>query len=137
MFVKEQASNVRKEWSTFIDKVLHEKPVMIKRNRDQIVAFSLDHLNTLLSTVTFSCVYLQEDDSSWTVALSNIDLAVNAKTKEGALELLAQDLMEYAQEYVDDFDHFYRSSNRKDHFPYVVKVLLQKDLRAIMDLLHA
>ena len=62
---------------------------------------------------------------------------MNAKTKEGALELLAQDLMEYAQEYIDDFDRFYRSSNRKDHFPYVVKVLLQKDLRAVMDLLHA
>jgi len=137
MFVKEQASVVRKEWSAFIDKVLHEKPALIKRNRDQIAALSMDHLNALLSSIRFPCSYLQEKDGSWTVVLNNIDLAVNSKTREAALELLAIDLLEYAQEYWDDFDRYFRSTNRKHHFPYVVKVLLQKDLKAVMSLLNA
>ena len=137
MFVKEQASQVRKEWSAFIDRVLHEKPAMIKRNRDQIAALSLDHLKTLLSSVKFTVSYLHEEDASWTAILSNFDLVVNAKTKKEALEDLAQDLIEYANEYMDEFDQYYRSTNRKQHFPYVVKVLIQKDLKAVMELLDA
>jgi len=137
MFVKEQASIVRKEWSAFIDKVLHEKPTLIKRNRDQIAALSLDHLDALLSSVRFSIHVLHEEDGSWTVVLDNIDLAVNSKTREEALELLAQDLMDYAQEYWDNFDLYYRSTNRRHHFPYVVKVLLQKDLKAVISLFNA
>jgi len=42
MFAKEQASNVRREWSAFLDKVLHEKPSMIKRNRDHKVLLQKD-----------------------------------------------------------------------------------------------
>lgn len=137
MFVKEQASQVRKEWSAFIDRVLHEKPAMIKRNRDQIAALSLDHLKTLLSTVKFTVSYHQEEDASWTAILSNFDLVVNAKTKKEALEDLAQDLIEYANEYMDEFDQYYRSTNRKQHFPYVINVLIQKDLKAVMELLDA
>ncbi len=137
MFETEQASNVRKEWSFFIDKVLHEKPAIIKRRRDSIAAFSMEHLKTLLSGIKFPVDLKQEQDETWTAMLKNIDLAVNAKTKNEALNQLAKDLMDYANEYMDEFELYYRSRNRKDHFPYIVKVLLQKDQKAVVDLLDA
>lgn len=137
MFEIEQASNVRKEWSFFIDKVLHEKPAIIKRHRDSIAAFSMEHLKTLLSGIKFPVDLKQEQDETWTAMLKDIDLAVNAKTKNEALKILSQDLMDYADEYMDEFEVYYRSRNRKNHFPYIVKVLLQKDQKAVLDLLDA
>jgi hypothetical protein len=137
MFEIEQASNVRKEWSFFIDKVLHEKPAIIKRHRDSIAAFSMEHLKTLLSGIKFPVDLKQEQDETWTAMLKNIDLAVNANTKNEALNQLAKDLMDYANEYMAEFELYYRSHNRKDHFPFIMKVLLQKDQKAVLDLLDA
>lgn len=137
MFETEQASNVRKEWSFFIDKVLHEKPAIIKRRRDSIAVFSLEHLKTVISGVKFQVELKQEKDETWTAILKDIDLAVNANTKQKTLDLLAKDLMDYANEYMDEFEVYYRSRNRKNHFPYIVKVLLQKDQKAVLDLLDA
>lgn len=75
MFEIEQASNVRKEWSFFIDKVLHEKPAIIKRRRDSIAVFSLEHLKTLISGVKFQVELTQEKDETWTAILKDIELA--------------------------------------------------------------
>ena len=137
MFETEQASSVRKEWSFFIDKVLHEKPAFIKRRRDSIAAFSLEHLTTLLDGIKFQVDLTQEKDETWTAMLKDLDLTVNASTKNEALNLLSQDLMDYANEYMDEFEAYYRSRNRKNHFPNIVKVLLQKDQKAVLDLLDA
>ncbi len=137
MFETEQASNVRKEWSFFMDKVLHEKPAIIKRRRDSIAAISLEHLHALLSGIKFQVNLKREKDETWTAMLKDIDLAVNAETKTKALNSLAQDLMDYANEYMNEFELYYRSHNRKADFPYIVKVLLQKDQKAVLDLLDA
>jgi hypothetical protein len=97
----------------------------------------MEHLKTLLSGIKFPVDLKQEQDETWTAMLKDIDLAVNAKTKNEALKILSQDLMDYADEYMDEFEVYYRSRNRKNHFPYIVKVLLQKDQKAVLDLLDA
>ncbi|MCG6197514.1 hypothetical protein H1215_10065, partial [Anoxybacillus sp. LAT_38] len=50
---------------------------------------------------------------------------------------LAQELLEYAQEYYEDFATYYSAPNRRAHFPYVLKVLIQDDLQGIVHLLDA
>ena len=38
----EQATNVRKEWSSFCDGIIHNKPIFIKRTRDKMWFSNLD-----------------------------------------------------------------------------------------------
>jgi hypothetical protein len=57
------ATDVRKEWGGFIDTVVRLKPQIVKRNRDLFAAMSLDHLQWILTSFTFTMEYEQEDGS--------------------------------------------------------------------------
>ena len=37
---------------------------------------------------------------------------------------LAEELMEYAEEYINEFTLYFNGPNRKNHFPYIYRVLL-------------
>ena len=45
----------------------------------------------------------------------------------GAKGSLAKELIDYAEEYINDFRLYYNSPNRKNHFPYIYRVLLASD----------
>ncbi|GAI14371.1 unnamed protein product [marine sediment metagenome] len=56
-----------------------------------------------------------------------MDLMANATDME-SLELeLARELLEYSEEYMNEFGLYYNSPNRKNHFPYVYRVILASD----------
>jgi len=48
--------------------------------------------------------------------------------------LLAQDIKEYAEDYYDNFQQWYMSTNRKSHLPYVFKVLIMDNIEEIAEL---
>ena len=131
------ATDVRKEWGRFIDTVVHEKPAVVKRNRDFFLSLSVNHLMALLRDISFKAGHFTEDDNSVTVTIENLDLVVNAENMEAAKKALARELMEYAQEYFNEFQLYFYSLNRQPHFPYVLKVLIQKDIQGVMDLISA
>ena len=56
------STNVRKEFGKFIDTVIHERPTVVKRNRDQFLALSIVQTKVLLesrvqSKSNFSTIY--------------------------------------------------------------------------------
>lgn len=118
------ATDVRKEWGSFIDNVAHKKPQFVKRSRDMIFSTNLEMLEGILEPYTFTFSEFVEEDDSVTLSLNEIDIVVNGETKEDSLNILENDLKEYAQEYYDDFEYYFSSLNRKSHYPYVLKVLL-------------
>ena len=61
-------------------------------------------------------------DNQWTAYCPEIDLAIAADTQEAALVELAQLAVEYAAEYLADFDLYVNSSNRSSHLPYVLAI---------------
>jgi len=131
------ATNVRKEWGKFIDAVVHEKPQIVKRNRDYFLSLSLNHVDNLLKDISFKVKLVDEDDGSITASLENLDLVVNAENITEAQNALAEELLDYAHEYFGEFQLYYNSLNRRLHFPHVLKVLVQKDLEGVTGLLHA
>ena len=131
------ATDVRKDWGKFIDTVVHEKPKIVKRNRDYFLSLSLNHVDNLLKDVCFKVTLINEDDGSVTATLENLDLVVNAENEIAARKAMAEELLNYAKEYFEEFQLYYNSLNRRPHFPYVLKVLIQKDLEGIIGLLHA
>lgn len=131
------ATDVRKEWGRFIDTVLHEKPKIVKRNRDFFLSLSIKQAKVLLNDFSFKARYLKEDDGSVTATLDDFDLAVNEIDESSARKALAQELIEYANDYFKDFQLYFNSPNRQAHFPYMLTVLIQENLNEVIDLISA
>ncbi|KAB2952138.1 hypothetical protein F9B85_10015 [Heliorestis acidaminivorans] len=128
---------VRKNWSKFIDDVVHSKPAIVKRTRDTFAAISLEHLHLILAQHRFSIVFTKEADGTYSGSLKEIDLVANAENLESLKETLAEDLIEYADEYMENFELYSRSPNRKNHLPYILHVLTQSDLEHVKGLIDA
>ncbi len=131
------ATDVRKNWSEFIDGVIHSKPSFVRRNHDYLAALSLEHLQMILSTYRFNMEYEQEDDGTFSGSLEQIDIVENAKSVDELRVIMAKELVEYARDYMDNFSMYYHSTNRKAHLPYVLAVLAQADLEGVKGLINA
>lgn len=125
------ATDVRKEWSSVVDGVVRDKPKFIKRTRDIMWFSNLDIMAEILSAYQFTAERFTEEDNSITLSLNEIDLIENAPTEAEARELLAAAIMEYSQDYYNDYNYYSNSSNRKKHIPYVFKALVLDDVKEL------
>lgn len=123
------STEVRKNWSEVIDTVVRKKPVFIKRNRDVLSFISLEQLDIILDFFRLTLTIYQEKDGSYSASLRELDLVANATTKNDVIEEMCDNLIEYAEEYMENFDMYYHSVNRKGHFPYVYKVIAHESDR--------
>jgi hypothetical protein len=130
------ATDVRKEWSSVIDSVIREKkPRFIKRTRDYMMLCNLEIAESMLSAYKFNAQEFVEDDGSVTLSLDEIDLVENGRDKEEALTNLSKDILTYAEHYIELFDKWYNSINRREHLPYVFKALTLNDVEKIKELI--
>ena len=124
-----KSTEVRKEWSRFIDNVTRDKPALVKRNRDLVAVLSVELLDSILSEYKLSVEVKMEEDGSYSGAFNEIDLMANARDIRSLEDKLANELIEYSEEYMDEFKIHYYSPNRKKHFPYIYRVSLQSSDR--------
>ena len=124
-------TEVRKEWSSVLDSVVRDKPQFIKRTRDKIWLSNLEIMGEILDAYKFTADKFIEDDGSVTLSLNEIDLIENAPTESEAKKLLAQSIMEYAEEYYNNFSYYNAAPNRKKHVPYIFKALIMDDITKI------
>lgn len=120
------ATEVRKKWSEFIDVVVRKHPISFKRNRDVLTILSMEHVDGMLSKYELNMSIFNEEDGTITATLDEIDIAVNAATIEDVHEQLLTDIVQYALDYMEDFEMYFHAPNRKAHFPYVYKILLSE-----------
>lgn len=91
----------------------------------------------LLKGYRFKPIYSAEEDGSVTAILEGFDLVINAADHAQAVTRLAEELIEYAQEYYDQFQLYFASNNRQQHYPYILRVLLAEDLDEVKGLINA
>ena len=127
------ATDVRKEWSTIVDNTVRQKPQFFKRTRDYLVLSDLHFMEELLAAYSYSAVRMDEKDGSITLALNEIDLVENGKDETEARMKLAASILEYADDYYNEFSYWSSAPNRKSHIPYVFKALLIGDIQKIGD----
>jgi hypothetical protein len=120
----EQATVVRKEWSSVCDSVIHEKPKFIRRTRDKLWFSSLETMYEILQAYQFSAVKYIEEDHSITLSLNEIDLIENGMTEQEARLKLGKSILEYSLNYYDEYETYSHSPNRKGHIPYIFKALI-------------
>ncbi|AXF55322.1 hypothetical protein [Salicibibacter kimchii] len=130
------ATDVRKHWGQFNDDIVRDGPRFVKRNRDTWAALSTDHLKVAFEKFTFEAAFNVEKDGSFTVSLKDFDLIENGDTKDDAVDLLANELIEYAHDYQNNFQKYFNAPNRRHHFPYIMNVLVQEDSEGVKGLIQ-
>jgi len=123
----EQATTVRKEWSSVCDGVIHEKPIFIKRTRDKMWFSSLDTMSYILAAYNFTAEKFIEDDGSITLSLNEIDLIENGKDEQDARLNLGKAILEYSFDFYNEYELYSRTPNRKNHIPYIFRALIMDD----------
>ena len=132
----EQATTVRKEWSSVCDSVIHEKPKFIKRTRDKMWFSNLETISELLEAYYFTATRYIEGDNSVTLSLNEIDLVENGKDEQEARLNMGKAILEYALDYYNEYEMYSRSPNRKKHIPYIFKALIIDNPEKIGDMLQ-
>ncbi len=118
------ATDVRKNWSVTLDKAIHEKPVYIKRTRDNLAIINIDTMKEALYGYRFTFRKYVEKDNSVTLSADKLDIVVNDKDEYLAEIALARDIKEYAEDFYDNYAVWSVAPNRKAHIPYILKALM-------------
>lgn len=127
------SSDVRKDWSGVLDCVIREKPVFIKRTRDRMVLCSTEMMEQIVDNIPIVADRFTEDDNSVSLSLTALDLVSHGDTLQAAKAELANNMIEYAEEYYREFELYSRAPNRKNHLPYVIKALIAKSPKELED----
>ena len=125
------ATQVRNEWSTVVDSVIREKPKFIKRTRDRLLLSDVNVIRDMLDAYEYKAKKYTEDDGSITLGLMELDLAENGTDEKDAAIKLAKSILEYSEDYYNEFSYWYSAPNRKAHLPYVIKALIINDVDKI------
>lgn len=136
VFCFESATEVRKDWSLFFDKAVREKPVFIKRTRDNAVLSDLNFIYSLLDGYKFECTMYKEDDGTITLSAIALDIIENGNTEDEVKVNMAKSILEYAEDFYREYDLWSSAPNRKSHIPYVFKALLLDDIGKIGELIR-
>lgn len=127
----EQATKVRKEWSSVCDEVIHDKPKFIKRTRDKMWFSNLETMEEILKAYVFTASMFEESDGTITLSLNEIDLIENGKDEIEAREKMGNAILEYSLEYYKEYEFYSHSLNRKRHIPYIFKALIMDGSKEI------
>lgn len=132
-----KATEARQHYSRVMEDAVRLRPQAIKRFRDTLFLVSAEHLATMLSPCRLTLRVKREDDGSVYGVFDELDIMDRAKDLDELKRSLAQALYEYAESYLEDFQLYYNSANRRAHLPYVFSVMVQKDLDAVIGLFDA
>jgi hypothetical protein len=132
----QNATDVRREWSAVMESVVREKPTFIKRTRDTMVLADLKLFESLLSAYQLSAELFNEEDGSVTMSLNELDLAENAPTEADVRRKLGKSILDYAEEFYNEYALWSTAPNRKSHIPYVLKALVIDDADKIGTLIE-
>jgi predicted RNase H-like HicB family nuclease len=96
-----------------------------------------DHVSVLLQNHHLSATVEKDEYGEFIASCSEIeDFFTVGKSPQESINNLAKELISYAHEYMDDFNLYYHSTNRKNHFPFVFKILLQNSIEDVVAIIH-
>ncbi len=130
-----KATDVRKDWSTICDSVIHDKPRFIKHTRDRMWFSSLDTLTEILEAYSFTAKKIIESDGSVTLSLNEIDLIENGIDEVAARLALGNAILNYSFDYYKEYYLYSHTPNRKAHVPYIFKALIMDNPEQIGELI--
>ena len=77
-----------------------------------------------------------DKDGSVVISSDDTDVVSAGRTEQEALANFANDLIEYALEFSDDFEYWSSSPNRAKHIPIVLQILAAENRQEIRNMLR-
>jgi hypothetical protein len=130
------SGKVRDNFGGFIDSVVREKPQAVRRNRDLIVAVSRDEMDMFLSPYELTMEHEVGKDGRYYGSLEQIDVVGVGNSLEELKLALANDVIEYAQEYWENLERYIHAPNRKAHYPFVFRIMLQDNAKGVLNFIR-
>lgn len=92
--------------------------------------------NDIFTSFTIPVKLVKDDDGSFVATNSVIeDVFSVGATKEEAISELCRNLIEYAQEYYENYDQYSTAPNRKKHDPYVLRILSSPSIEFVRSII--
>ncbi len=76
-----------------------------------------------------------ETNQGYTISLENLLIHGEGPTLLSALQDLAENLMDYASDYLKRIDFFRQIENRKSHYPYLRRIAKCNSLNQVMEVI--
>ena len=132
-----KASEVRANFRGFLDEVIRERPAVIERyGSDPVFALSHSQMEELLHGVKLTLEYELEDDGTVSGSLNELPIVENGADLCSLKLALAHSAIEYVNAYMEGYQRYSVVPSMKEQFPYVMKILIQNDVDAVVDLIH-
>lgn len=135
MLLAEKSSDVRQDWSRFVDEVIHKSPKFVQRNeRDIFVSMNLEYMAVIMDSVRY-CVEVEYDDESkeFIATMQDFWFVEASETEEKVVQKLADQLMDFAADYYKDLTIYQATKDFKKQFPLILKALITDDTKRIID----
>ena len=121
------SSEARKHFGETLDKVDEYKvPVEVKKKiaggTKDFIFISKESYLSILDEIKLHVEVTNEEDGSVTLELKSLNLLAWGETIEEAIDDLAEDLMNYAEEYKSEIQSYLNAPDRKGHYIYLLKV---------------
>lgn len=117
------ATEVRKNFSEFLDRVVHEKPMIVKRARDHVLVIDLVLFQYVLPLRILNPRIRIEKDDSITCMIEALDLSVHAEDRSRAIHEMAAMAESAAVRFFVDFAGWPFNSVRKAQVPLILSIL--------------
>ncbi|RKL65801.1 hypothetical protein CR203_18230 [Salipaludibacillus neizhouensis] len=115
------------------DKLKH--PFKIKGMSADFYGLNVDHIQLILEKHILQVVVKKDNDNMFYGSIKELMITTQGSTITDLVTDVAIQLKEYADDYFNNFDRYYHSRNRRSHFPFLLKVVVQKDVKAIEQLI--
>jgi len=79
---------------------------------------------------------IEPSEGVYVASCPEIDLATEGNTPEEALNDLVDMTIDYAEQYMEDFELFSKSPNRASHKPYVLEIYERKTKEKVRELFN-
>lgn len=80
-----------------------------------------------LDEYNFTSELFLEENNTFTLSLNEIDLIVNAENLDAAKRMMAEEILDYAKDFYDEYHIWSKALNRQRHIPYIQKALMIND----------
>lgn len=126
-------SKLRERPGEFFNSVIRERPAIVTRHSDVILAFSESQFKEFVKHLKLT-LNVDHEDRVYAVDIPELDLVAWGEDLEEVKDDLAEQVIEYAKEYMDRFNLFFNAPNRRPHLPYVFRVLLCENKEEVKEL---
>ena len=133
MMIADKSSDVYCNWTEFIDTVIHQSPKFVQHDgQDVFMAINFEYLNVLLESVRYVVeIDYDQEENEYIATMDGFWFVEAGKTKNEAIHKLAEQLVDYAQDYFKELDRHFHAPNLKRQFPQIIKALVTTDIEEI------